>query len=92
MDPTVSIAPTPFPNVVTSSSDLPVARLTRATFMEDPEATFFLYPGRNLIGSNPFMVNVYIQERHGRIDEIHAVIGNREERQAFDLDPPHFIH
>ncbi|KAK3807679.1 MAG: hypothetical protein J3Q66DRAFT_356118 [Benniella sp.] len=73
MDPTVFIVPTPFPEVNTSPSDRPVAWITRSQFMDEPKATFLLYTGRNIIGSNPFMANVYIPANL-HIDEIHTVI------------------
>ena len=53
--------------------------------MDEPEATFLLYTGRNIIGSNPFMANVYIPAKL-HIDEIHAVIGNHDELQPLVFD------
>ncbi|KAK3811288.1 MAG: hypothetical protein J3Q66DRAFT_443495 [Benniella sp.] len=87
MDPTTHIAPTPFPYVVTSANDQPLYGVTEHL----PDGTIsshlnYLYMGRNLVGSDPFICEVFVAAEKGAQD-VHAIIDVGEDGMVLVRDP-----
>ncbi|KAK3811283.1 MAG: hypothetical protein J3Q66DRAFT_404663 [Benniella sp.] len=82
MDPTTLIAPTFFPNVVTSPNDPPVY-CVREQLADGTTSVQYLHKGRNLVGSNPFLCRVYVASAHA----VHAIIDVGEDGMVLVRDP-----
>ncbi|KAK3811304.1 MAG: hypothetical protein J3Q66DRAFT_391113 [Benniella sp.] len=87
MDPTALIAPTPFPNVVTSLNDQPLYGVTE--HLPDGTISFhlnYLYKGRNLVGSDILFCQVFVAADKGAQD-VHAIIGTPDR----DIPPENLV-
>ncbi|KAK3811261.1 MAG: quinon protein alcohol dehydrogenase-like superfamily [Benniella sp.] len=87
MDPTIVIAPTPFPYVVTSPNDHPLYWVREQ--LADGTTSIhlnYLYKGRNLVGSDPFLCKVFVAADKGA-QAVHAIIDVGEDGMVVVLDP-----
>ncbi|KAK3805134.1 MAG: hypothetical protein J3Q66DRAFT_407816 [Benniella sp.] len=87
MDPTIHIAPTFFLYVVTSPNDHPLYWV-REQLVDSTTSVHlnYLYKGRNLVGSDPFLCKVFVAADRG-VQPVHTIIDVGEDGMVLVLDP-----